>query len=132
MITSAEEFVRLRTSESPDEYYRAAREEASIEVWMTVIKDYPDMREWVAHNKTVPIEILEILARDLDERVRYMVASKRKLTVPLFELLARDVDEGVRERIAYNAKTPKHVLERLSNDEVLMIAEAARKRLSQM
>ena len=28
------------------------------------------MRQWVAHNKTVPIEVLAIRARDPDARVR--------------------------------------------------------------
>jgi len=28
------------------------------------------MRSWVAHNKTVPLSILEILRHDTDEQVR--------------------------------------------------------------
>ena len=56
VITSAEEFVQLRTSRNPDEYHRAAHEEASVETWLDVIERFPDMRSWVAHNKTVPLE----------------------------------------------------------------------------
>lgn len=62
MIRSAEEFVRLRKSDQREEYERAANDSASIEVWRDVISLYPDMHRWVAHNKTVPIEILAILA----------------------------------------------------------------------
>ena len=100
MILSAEEFVRLRTSEKEEEYNLAAHSEAPMEVWLEVIEKYPGYREWVAHNKKVPIEILEILANDSDDRVRSTVATKRKLSPKLFQKLAKDPDEGVRQRIA--------------------------------
>ena len=77
MIDSADEFVRLRRSDDPAEYGRAARDEASTETWLEVIDRYPDMRFWVAQNKTVPLEVLEILRQDPDERVRSMVLHKR-------------------------------------------------------
>ena len=76
MIDSAEEFVRLRTSEDPDEYGRAAHEAASEATWRDVIETYPDMRFWVAQNKTEPLSILETLRHDPAERVRSMVRSK--------------------------------------------------------
>ena len=76
MIESAEEFVRLRTREDPGEYHRAAHEEASTGTWLDVIERYPDMRFWVANNKTVPLEVLEVLRQDADERVRSMVRCK--------------------------------------------------------
>ena len=77
VIDSAEEFVRLRSSENPAEYNRAALEEASEGTWRDVIERFPEMRFWVAQNKTVPLEVLEILRHDPDERVRRMVRSKR-------------------------------------------------------
>ncbi|MGF9754534.1 hypothetical protein AAII07_04985 [Microvirga sp. 0TCS3.31] len=77
MIESAEEFVRLRTSTDPAEYRRAAHEEAAERTWIEVIERYPDMRSWVAHNKTVPLSILKILRHDADEQVRLTVTSKR-------------------------------------------------------
>jgi hypothetical protein len=77
VIESAEEFVRLRTSEDPSEYNRAAHDEATIETWREIIGRFPDMRFWVAHNKTLPLVILEELRRDPDERVRSMVRAKR-------------------------------------------------------
>lgn len=76
MIETAEDFVRLRTSENPDEYYRAAHEEAATATWLDVIERYPHMRFWVAQNKTVPLEVLEVLRHDDDERVRSMVRCK--------------------------------------------------------
>ncbi|MGW5380983.1 hypothetical protein [Nocardia sp. NPDC003963] len=76
MIESAEEFVRLRCSEDPAEYNRAAHEEASEQTWREVIARFPEMRVRVAHNKTVPLNILEELRGD-DEWVRSMVRAKR-------------------------------------------------------
>lgn len=77
VIESADEFVRLRTSPDPEEYRRAAHEEATEQTWTEVIERYPDMRSWVAHNKTVPLSILEILRYDADEQVRLTVTGKR-------------------------------------------------------
>lgn len=124
MIGSAEEFVRLRTSEIPAEYGRAASEEAPLAVWHDVIRGFPEMREWVALNKTVPLEILSILARDDDVNVRIMVAMKRKLTPELFAFLSRDDAEQVRVRIAYNRKTPIDILERLQEDPSALVRSA--------
>ena len=104
MIESVEQFISLRTSENPEEYNRAAHEEAPAPVWRELIETHPDMRFWVAQNKTVPIEILRSLAGDKDSRVRHMVASKRKLPEDLQILLARDPDESVRNALAHNAK----------------------------
>jgi hypothetical protein len=77
-IHSAEEFVRLRFSDNPAKYERAAGEDATIEIWREVINRYPEARRWVAYNKTIPIEILAVLAEDEDMQVRHMVAMKRK------------------------------------------------------
>jgi len=129
LITSAEEFVRLRTSDLPEEYSLAAEDEAPTTVWFEVISRFPEMREWVVHNKTVPVEILEVLARDDSASVRATVADKRKLSPELFDLLARDNDELVRNRIAYNKKAPVYVLEHLSLDASPLVRTAAMKRL---
>jgi hypothetical protein len=129
MIRSAEEFRRLRSSEKPEDYGRAANEPADEAVWLEVIQSYPEMRFWVAQNKTVPLEILRMLAKDDDVRVRSMVASKRKLDMALFNDLARDPDESVRHSIACNGKAPAEVLRCLSRDEHRFVAEAATQRL---
>jgi hypothetical protein len=129
MIRSAEEFVRLRQSELHEEYSRAADEDAPISVWRDVIARFPAMKEWVAHNKTVPLEILEVLATDEDARVRCVVATKRKLSTSLFERLAADSDETVRERLVWNRKTPSTIIERLTSDPSGSVREAAYMRL---
>jgi len=126
-IESAEEFVRLRTSERPEDYLRAAREPASSEVWDAVIDDHPDMRFWVAQNKTVPHSVLERLADDPDPRVRWMVARKRKASAALLATLALDPDPGVRVAVAQNSSTPDEILARLRADDVPEVARAAQR-----
>ncbi|WP_338523666.1 hypothetical protein NUH87_28740 [Pseudomonas batumici] len=125
MITSAEEFVALRGSDIKSEYDRAAMEEAPISVWREVIERYPDYRKWVAHNKTVPLEILEELCA-FDISVRRLVATKRKLSLALFERLSQDSSSVVRIGIAANKKTPSAILERLLEDEDEDVASAAK------
>jgi len=130
MINSAEEFVRLRTSEDPQEYHRAANDEATVEVWKDVIQRFPEMKPWVIHNKQVQLEILELMARDPSASIRACVADKRKLGAQLFDALSRDADEGVRARIAWNQKAPEEILQRLSEDEADLVRQAAAARLA--
>ena len=126
MIHSPEEFVRLRTSPDPAEYRRAALEPAEHAVWLDVLKRFPEMRFWVAQNKTVPHGILELLAADADPKVRGMVARKRKATPELLSVLAGDLDESIRFAVASNPSATEPVLRRLLQDswsEVVRVAE---------
>ncbi len=133
MIKSAEEFVFLRSSQEIDLYQRAAHEPATEEIWLEVIERYPDMRTWVAHNKTVPLSILEILSRDKDPRVRHMVAMKRKLgqDISILKRLAQDPEDSVRMSVALNPKTPRIILEQLLSDKWLRVVEEAQNRLDE-
>ena len=102
---------------------------AAMEVWMEVVATMPNMREWVALNKTVPIEVLALLARDESGHVRAVVAMKRKLPEALQLELARDSDASVRQRLACNAKATKRVLEILANDSEGFVRERPTQRL---
>jgi hypothetical protein len=126
MIKSAEEFVEL--SRNNDE--RAKHEDAPESVWLEVIRNHSDLREWVAHNKSVPLSVLKILADDPDPQVRFVVAMKRKCDPEILEHLARDEDGHVRLRVVYNAKTPTSILARMSGDSSPLVAEAIVGRLS--
>lgn len=132
MIYTAEEFVRLRESESPEEYLRAAWDEAPLEVWIEVIENHPQMRFWVAQNKSIPHEIMEILSGDSSERVRSMIASKSRLPEYLQIKMAQDHDPLVRQRIVFNKKAFTQVLQLLVQDEDQDIREKANQRLSQI
>jgi len=125
MIRTAEEFIKLRDANDP----RAMHDKALKSVWLTVIKSYPEYKEWVIHNKTVPVSILRLLASDADPQVRFWVATKRKCDAKLFELLARDKDDTVRGRVAWNATTPLAILEMLKDDPCEDVAEVVAGRL---
>ena len=125
MIASPEEFVSLRESESPSDQTRASHDEASLEVWLGVIAAYPEMRQWVAHNKTVPVTVLQTLASDPDPAVRWVVAGKRKLDPAVLRMLADDEDDSVRARVARHRRTEAEVLGALSHDESWVVREAA-------
>lgn len=131
MIESADHFFALRTSEDPELYQIAANDSATEETWQEVIERYPDMRVWVARNKTVPLRILEVLSFDKDAEVRYAVAMKRKAGPDILQRLAQDPDESVRLRVALNPKTPRIVLEQMLNDKWSRVVEEVRSRLEE-
>jgi len=129
MIHDAEEFVRLRSSEDPAEYQRAANDPAETATWMEIVYGFPEMRVWVAHNKTVPVQVLDVLLQDHNPEVRAAVAMKNKLSPEVLALLAQDVSDFVRERVAYNKNTPMDVLRVLSRDKCSSVAAQAQSRL---
>jgi hypothetical protein len=124
VITSAEEFVALRSSTEQANYSRAANEFAPEDVLLEVIARYLEMRSWVAHNKTVPLNILRLLARDPDPQVRWRVAQKCKADLSLLMDLACDPDPSVRQRVAFNRSAPLSVLEMLERDDAPLVANA--------
>lgn len=128
-IQSADEFVALRTSPDPERQRLAATLPASEAVWLAVIDARPDMRLWVAQNKTVPLAVLRRLAADADADVRRMVAMKRKCDAELFGRLAADPDPGVRLAVALNPKAPEPVLGRLRDDPWERVREVVAGRL---
>lgn len=128
-IRSAKEFIALRTSEDSAEYHRAAHEDAPMEVWLDLVEHHPHMREWVAHNKTVPMEILRMLVADPDWRVRHMVAMKNKADARILEQLSADEDESIRMRVARHRNTATETLRRLLDDPWDQIREKAAERL---
>lgn len=131
-MRSAEEFIALRSSDNADDYMRAANDDAPLDVWWEVIAEHPDMRFWVAQNKTVPLEVLHVLAGDEDARVRDMVAMKRKLDAPTLTRLATDEDDGVRMAVARHRKTPVEVLRSMLDDPWHDVREMAKARLESL
>jgi hypothetical protein len=125
MITSPEEFIALRTSDEMDMQERASHDQASIETWNQIVDQFPDMRVWVAYNKTVPVEVLDRLATDPSARVRRQVAMRRKLSKQSFQLLATDTDEGVRAAVAQNKRAPASTIAQLAHDPCEFVRRAA-------
>lgn len=117
MILSAEEFVRLRESEDPSEYTRSGVDTAELSVWLDIICKYPEMRVWVARNKTVPPEIIRLLAKDNDPLVRGSISRKYPLEDDLYHDLSVDIDEGIRAGLTYNKKIPVDILKYMSEND---------------
>lgn len=132
LISSVEEFVRLRTSEDKRDYDRSVSDQAPEAVWREIIRLHPEMRFWVAHNKTISQAIIDILAVDPDANVRARIASKRSASAQVLSALASDDDVGVRQEVALNAKTPPETIRLLVNDPDEDVSEFARERLEKL
>lgn len=126
MISSAQEFKRLRESDIQAEYSRAANEEASIETWLEVLDQYPDLAFWVAQNKTIPIEVLQLLADYQDLNVRNMVARKRKIDTVIFNKLKDDPDTAVRHALMCNSKLTDEQKRRIKTSDSKWLCDKAR------
>ncbi|MCB1281556.1 MAG: HEAT repeat domain-containing protein, partial [Salinibacterium sp.] len=100
-------------------------------VFSASVAVFPEMRFWVAQNKTVPVEVLEVLARDDDPRVRSMVARKGKASSTILTALAKDPESHIRAMAAGHKSTPRSVLEALaSTDPSPHVRNRARERLT--
>jgi hypothetical protein len=81
IIESAEDFVRLQSSKISEDYLLASSGEASNEVWLDVVTRFPDYTRWVAHNKSISVDIIRLLASHKDDSVRSFIAAKYLLSV---------------------------------------------------
>lgn len=129
MIMSAEEFVALRTSENSADYRRAATEPASEDTWRQVIATYPEMVEWVAHNKTIPVSLIRELFAIGSEKVRLVLAIKRSTPVDLLAKLATDHNDSIHLAVARHPKTTAAALSLLRNDDWEEVRQIASGRL---
>ena len=130
MIRSAEEFARLRRSNDSAEYRRSATDSAADEVWIEVIERFPDLRQWVAHNRTISERVMERLAVDPDEQVRWRIASKKAVPSHVLTELATDPSEMVRVQVLRHRRLPLEALETLCTDPVATIRTDALYRLN--
>ncbi|MGS2871677.1 hypothetical protein [Enterobacter huaxiensis] len=117
MINSPEEFIELRNSDVSAKYNRTGTEEAPISVWNDLIEKHPEMRVWVARNRTIPREIIGRLSKDNDPIVRDAICSKYPLDMDIYLLLSKDSDEGIRARLTYNKGLPLAILKEMSEND---------------
>ncbi len=116
MISSAQEFVDLRCSDDPEEYRRAAFDEATEETWRQVIEQYPEMRRWVAHNKTIPEGVIRQLYAIGDYDILIALAMKRRTPSDVLHDMAVKGHDSVRMAIARHPHVLKLTLELLKKD----------------
>jgi hypothetical protein len=114
VIDNAREWIRLRSSDDSDDNHRAATETVPLAVWMQIHSKAPDLRAFIAYNRTSPPEMLAILARDENRLVRHAVAERHDAPVSALRELADDVDERVRVLVAGHPSTQRDVLQYLS------------------
>lgn len=131
MIKNADEFIRLRKSKDPEEYDRTNHEFVPDEICLEVIAKDPEMKEYIADNPSISLNIIRYLANDVDVSIRWRIAQNLNLTRDLFEHFTKDPDESVRHRLVYNRNTPLDILEQLTHDEWDVCAEDAKEKLAE-
>ncbi len=72
------------------------------------------IRRSVARNVAAPEDVLRILARDVDPKVRYRVGENPRTPVDVLEQLAADTLAYVRSGVSANPATPPALLEHLA------------------
>jgi len=131
MIETVAEFVRLVESDDPDERRRSAWEAALPQVWKSLVENHPEMRFWVAGNRTVPDVILRILAIDPEWRVRHRVASRKSCPSDILELLSNDTHDSIVSLVAGHPNTPSSALRRLARYPWDQVSKKATRQLSE-
>lgn len=129
MVNSVEEFLNILDSDEELGTNESRLCHAPDNVWRQIIIEHPELKRWVAWNKTISYTILEILSEDNDPEIRWWIASKTKISIGLLERFSKDSNSSIRERIVFNSFTPVHILKELSLDTDADIAENARRRL---
>lgn len=128
-IRSAEQFIKLRESDRPEDYRQATWGQATDSVWFEIIDRYPNMRRWVAQNKTLSAPVLMRLAGDSDVRVRYGVATTPGLGEGVLDVLMNDVDASIRRVIVTQDNLSPDQLKRLAADSDADVAGDAAEQL---
>jgi hypothetical protein len=129
LIHQASEFITALEASDATENNLIRFGKASTQTWLEIIRHSEDAAVWVALNKTIPLEMLEVLAKHSSARVRRFAADKNRITPELIALLATDSDPSVRLRIANHKKTSAEILRRLLRDDWDQVVEIAQQRL---
>ncbi|MFS2164216.1 hypothetical protein [Variovorax sp. Varisp62] len=132
MIKSADEFISLCNSKDESDIARSFADEAPLNVWEDLILNFRSHQIDVAQNRTIPYEVMKVLATQGDELVRSILAEKRRLPVDLFDFLSKDSSSLVRKKIAANKKAPADIVKNLAEDGDDDVARVARFRLNQV
>ncbi|MFN9340176.1 MAG: hypothetical protein ACK6BZ_11875 [Candidatus Kapaibacterium sp.] len=123
MIKTVNEFIAFIQSDNTTDQFRARYDNADIKIWLEIIKNYPDFKTWVIHNKTVQIEILEILCADKDPNIRSDIAKKLKINDFIFNILSVDPDENVRYALMCNTVLSVDKIKKIKVDDSTWLTE---------
>lgn len=97
---------------------------------MELVANHPDMRFWVAFNRTVPADVLRQLAKDADWRVRDKVAGRSDTPADVLGELAKDAHDAVVSSVAGNPSTPEEALLILAAHPWDQVSDTARRLLA--
>jgi asparagine synthetase A len=129
MFIRPEDFLGLIELNDEQSLQRLRSETATESVWEEIINKHPHARRAVTLNKTLPENILRLLARDTDPLVRADIAMRRALPEDIFAILSKDPEETVRARIVCNRKTPRALIQKLTDDSSIVVSSSAKKQL---
>lgn len=79
MISNINEYLYLAESDSKSDNNRIINEELSSDLISEMIKNYPQRKSWLIHNKFIPVKILQELATDDNDDVRFTIAMKKNV-----------------------------------------------------
>lgn len=96
--------------------YVAKQAHTPIDILRMWMRKEPQLRVWIAQNPSLPLDMLEVLARDISPNVRLSVACNPGTPDSVLEKLSFDTEVEVRRAVASNIKTPGNVLEILVKD----------------
>lgn len=127
MISNINEYLYLAESDNKSDNKRIINEELSSELISEMIKNYPQRKSWLIHNKFIPVKILQERATDDNDDVRFTIAMKKKCNRVTDENLLKDKNYSVRLAVIRNKQLPIDLLEKISNDMNDKIHEDANK-----
>lgn len=125
MIGSVQEFARLCTSHSEEDFMRAMTDVAPTFVWEEVIRQRPELAEFVAQSTTIPDSVLETIALAAPWRARYLVATMERTPATVLAKLAHDGDTRVQKAALANESMPLKVIAEMRQDHHQEIAKIA-------
>jgi len=90
-----------------------------------IYKKYPEYDSIILFLRIIHPDILDIIARNGDDRVRGFVCQKYPLLLETYEFLLQQ-KEGVRAALCGNKTLPDHIVEALLNDNSKLVKERMR------
>ena len=125
-INEAAQFEAMLRSDRSRDRDRALRISMSPAAWQRVIVERPALRRWLPFHRSVPLDVLQQLARDPDVEVRWAVAYSPRASSAMLRTLGQDVDWRVRTGVAGNRRAPRRIARALLADPVAQVAQTAR------
>lgn len=113
-----------------DHERKAEELSASLGVWLTCLRDFPETSFAMADRRETPLPVLAVVAVSSNERSRSRIAMRSNADPELLRCLATDPDEGVVGHVASHPATPSAALRQLLDHPWTKVRERAQGRLA--